>query len=108
MNSDVEKIYQKVSKRLGEASVSAFSEEVIKDLIEDSLLEVYEFLNYSKDNELPDSCLSVAKDLTIIKFNRLGSEGLSSSGYGGNNENYLNDIPLDLKRKLRRYRKLPK
>lgn len=88
--------------------ISNISDELLKDFINDAVIEVKEYCNITDDMELTIGCISIVKDLVIIKVNKLGSEGLSSESYSGVNQSYIEDIPKDIKRKLRRYRKIPR
>ncbi|WP_251860397.1 phage head-tail connector protein [Clostridium sp. Marseille-Q2269] len=100
-----EKILQSLKLRPG---ISNFSDELLKDLISDSYNDVSEFTNLNECDKMPLGCISIVKDLVIIKVNKLGSEGLSSESYSGASQSYIEDIPKDIKRKLRRYRKIPR
>lgn len=86
--------------------IAANSDELLNELIEDSIQDVKDFINYSDDEDIPTGCISIVKELVIIKCNRLGAEGLSSQSASGVSENYSDDIPKVLKKKLYRYRKL--
>ena len=86
--------------------VSNLPDELLEEFILDADQTVKDFINYSEEEELPKGCLSVVKELVIIKCNRLGTEGLSSQSASGVSENYFDDIPKPLKKKLYRYRKL--
>ena len=44
-------------------------------------------------------------DLATIKFNRKGSEGLTSQSNSGSSESYSTDIPLPIQRTLVAHRK---
>lgn len=99
----MEEILSSIKLRPG---ISVNSDELLKDLIKDSIQDVKDFINYSDEEELPCGCISIVKELVIIKCNRLGTEGLSSQNVGGASESYLNDIPKPLKKQLYRYRKI--
>ena len=54
-----------------------------------------------------DSVLELcAQRITIIKLNRLNTEGLVSQSFSGVSENYLNDYPEDIQMILRGKRKI--
>lgn len=99
----MEEILSSIKLRQG---ISVNSDELLKDLIKDSIQDVKDFINCSDEEELPSGCISIVKELVIIKCNRLGTEGLSSQSASGVSENYSDDIPKPLKKKLYRYRKL--
>ena len=56
---------------------------------------------------MPLGCISIIKELVVIKINKLGSEGISSESHEGISQSLIEGIPSDVKMKLRRYRKLP-
>lgn len=99
----MEEILSSIKLRPG---ISVNSDELLEEFILDAEQTVKDFINYSEEEELPKGCLSVVKELVIIKCNRLGTEGLSSQSASGVSENYSKDIPKPLKKKLYRYRKL--
>lgn len=78
---------------------------LLYELIEDTTLEVTEYLNTT---ELSNVAQAIVRDLVIIKYNKLGSEGLSSESYSGVNQSFIDGIPKDIKDRLRRIRKLPR
>lgn len=82
------------------------SDELLKDLIADSIADVKEYVRYSEDEELPSRLKSVVKDLVVPKCNTLGAEGLSSQSSNGISENYHQGIPDSIKIKLNHYRRL--
>lgn len=84
-------------------------EAVLKDMIQDSIVEMKEYLNYDDSEELPKGCLTAVKELTLIRFNQDGAEGLQSeSQSSGGGTTYLNVIPDKVKRIIRKYRRLPR
>jgi len=81
---------------------------LLKDLVQDAITEISDYINLEKGTDLPLGCISVVKDIVIIKVNKLGSEGISSESHEGISQSYIEDMPKDVQRKLRRYRKLPR
>ena len=71
-----------------------------------SYIDTQYYINYSDSEELPSELISAVKELVIIKCNTLGTEGLNSQSSNGVSENYSNDIPKPIKKKLNRYRKV--
>ena len=67
-----------------------------------SVAEVEAYCNRAVDKELE----LTAQKITIIKLNRLNSEGLQSQSYSGITETYLNDYPADILAILNRKRKI--
>lgn len=86
--------------------ISNNNDELLKDLITDTITDIKDYINYSDIEELPTGLISVIKELVIVKCNTLGAEGLNSQSSNGVSENYTNDIPKPIKKKLNRYRKL--
>lgn len=83
-------------------------EPILRELATDSIQEVKDYLNYVDTEELPNSCQSIVREITILRYHRLGSEGVKSEGYSGVSQTYIDDLPPQLKTRLRRYRKLPR
>ena len=101
-----ELIYQVLEGVKLRPGISNNSDELLKDLINDVITDVKDYINYSDSEELPSELISAVKELVIIKCNTLGTEGLNSQSSNGVSENYSNDIPKPIKKKLNRYRKL--
>ncbi len=88
--------------------ISNLSDELLKDFIQDSFNDVSEYINLQEDDEMPVGCISIVKDLAVVKANRIGSEGISSESHEGVSQTYIDDIPKEIKARLRRYRRLPR
>lgn len=88
--------------------LSEMDEKLLLDLIEDAIIDVQDYTNTEEDPIPPKGCISIIKDIVVIKANKLGSEGLSSESYSGVSQSFLDDLPKDLFRKLKRFRKLPR
>ena len=99
------KILESVKLRPG---LSNLSDELLKDFIYDSYNEIVEYINLIEGTEMPVGCISIVKELVIIKVNKLGAEGISSESHEGVSQSYIEDMPKDILRKLRRYRRLPR
>ena len=82
-------------------SVAAFTDEQIGLCLKQSIAEVEAFCNRELDYELE----VIAEKITIIKLNRMGTEGLNNQSFTGVSESYINGYPqeilsvLSLKRK---------
>lgn len=98
-----EQILESIKLRPG---ISNNSDELLKEFILDAIQDVKDFINYSDEEELPAGCISIVKELVVIKCNQLGDEGISGTNASGVSQNYLNDIPKSIKKKLYKYRKL--
>lgn len=53
--------------------------------------------------ELPERLVSAQAALAVVIFNREGAEGESSRAEGGINRSYLDDLPADIRRRLKNY-----
>lgn len=91
---------QKLKLILNKGAEAEAQLQVILDLV------IQEFLDYTNQEEIPAGAEAVIIQMAIISYNRLGSEGLSSQGYSGVSESYLNEYPENIRKQLNRYRKL--
>ena len=84
----------------------------IKNTDEDDLLMMLlgdaegEILDYCNRDVLLPKMESLQRELAIIYYNRMGSEGESSRSEGGVSVSYSTVIPESLKSRLRSYRRL--
>lgn len=83
----------------------------ITDNSKDALLNL--LINQCTDEALDythrdDACdlESVIEQMVVYKYNRLGTEGLSSESYSGISYSYEKDYPVPIQRMLKRYRKI--
>lgn len=81
---------------------------LLLDIIEDSIADVKEYINLSEEDVLPSKAISIVKEIAIIRANKLGSEGLSSESYSGVSQSFIDGLPKDVAKKIRRLRKLPR
>lgn len=98
-----EKILQSIKLRPG---ISNNSDELLLDIIQDAIVEVKDYINCGDSEELSPFCITIVKDLVILRCNKLGAEGLTSQSASGVSESYEEGIPDSIKTKLRRCRKL--
>lgn len=81
-------------------------ESILKDMIQDSITELRGLLNYGDEDELPDGCIPAVKELTLVRFNRDGTEGISSEAQSsGGSTTYMESLPRIVSQTVRRYRK---
>lgn len=78
---------------------------LILDLIEDCFQELKDLTN-NNDLELDKTTEPIIKEMVSIKYNALGSEGLSSESMNGHSQSFLSDLPAPLKRKILNLRKI--
>lgn len=84
-------------------------EMLLIDMIRDSMAELRAMLNYEADEDLPEECSSVVKELVLIRYNRDGTEGIvSESQSSGGSTTYTDQLPDRVKRIIRRHRRLPR
>lgn len=79
---------------------------ILEDMVHDSVLEVRDAINYMEDEELPEACELAVKELTLIRFNRDGTEGIASESNSGVSTSYINELPPSVKRIIYRHRRL--
>lgn len=78
-------------------------DELLNMLLEDAESEILDFCNR---DVLPVKAESLQRELAIIYYNRLGSEGESSRSEGGVSVSYSIDIPESIKSRLMAFRRL--
>lgn len=81
---------------------------LLLDIIDDSIADVKEYINLSEEGILPIKAMGIIKEIAIIRANKVGSEGLSSESYSGVSQSFIDGLPKDTLRKIRRLRKLPR
>ena len=86
---------------LGDTAAN-FSDAQINLCYKMALSEVEEYCNREADIALE----FIAEKITVIKLNRINTEGLASQSYSGVSESYINDYPEDIKAVLNRKRKI--
>lgn len=97
---------RKVLDSLLNRSGMSADESLVEDMLHDSISELRGLLNYEDDEELPDGCIPAVKELTLIRFNQDGVEGISSeSQSSGGSTTYLESLPKTVRQTVRRYRK---
>ena len=89
---------EKLKVRLNEED-----ENLLEQLLEDAEAEI---LDYCKRDTLLPRMLGLQRELAIVYYNRLGSEGESSRSEGGVSVSYSTDIPENIKIRLSSYRRL--
>ena len=76
---------------------------LLEQLLEDAETEILDYCN--RDVLLP-RMIGLQRELAIVYYNRLGSEGESSRSEGGVSVSYSTDIPENIKKRLNSYRRL--
>ncbi|MGL4730331.1 MAG: phage head-tail connector protein [Clostridium sp.] len=96
-------LLEKIKRRSNAASNQ--SDQLIIDLIEETENEILEYINL---DEIPKGLEGTLIELIITKCNRLGSEGIASESFSGVSQSYIDDWSKETKKKLKRFRKLPR
>lgn len=65
-----------------------------------------DFMNYCGRVDLPPQAHNILLQMLLIKYNRLGVEGLASQSFSGISESYIDGYPDEVKKQLNNYRKL--
>lgn len=78
-------------------------EDLLEQLLQDAEAEI---LDYCNRNVLLPRMFGLQRELAIIYYNRLGSEGETSRSEGGVSVSYSTDIPENIKARLSTYRRL--
>lgn len=64
------------------------------------------FLGEGDVVDMPEGLISVLKDIVILYFRLIGSEGKKSEGLGDYSVAYIEDLPITIKKRLYPYRQL--
>ena len=72
-----------------------------ENLIDDAVVIV---LDYTNRDVMVDAMWLYARQLATIAYNREGNEGEASRAEGGVSQSFVEDIPLNIKHSLNRYR----
>ena len=84
------------------AAAANFSDALITLCFKQAAAEVEAYCRRELDYELE----AIAQRITIIKLNRINTEGLASQSYSGVSESYIDGYPADIIAALNRKRKL--
>lgn len=76
---------------------------LLEQILEDAEAEI---LDYTNRDILPERCKALQRELAVVYYNRMGSEGETSRSEGGISVAYSPDIPDNLKARLKGYRRL--
>lgn len=92
---------EKIKLLLGDAAVN-YTDEQLALYYEMASAEVEAYCNRELDKELE----LVAARVTVLKLNRLNTEGLASQSYSGVSESYIDGYPADILAILNRKRRI--
>lgn len=92
---------EEIKLLLGDAA-SNYTDAQISLALKMAMVEVEDYCNRELDSSLELQALKIA----VIKLNRLGTEGLTSQGYSGINDSFIDGYPADIIAVLNRKRKI--
>lgn len=80
------------------------SKDALLELLIDSALQ--EAINYTRNDDIEDTCENTIMAMVVWRYNRLGTEGVDSENYSGVSFGYSADYPELILRPLKAYRKV--
>lgn len=92
---------EEIKLQLGD-SASNYSDALISLVYKQSLAEIEDYCGRDADTIME----YVAQRITVIKLNRINTEGLASQSFSGVNESYIDGYPADILAILNRKRKI--
>lgn len=92
---------EEIKLQLGD-SASNYSDALISLIYKQTLAEVEDYCKRDIDTVLEFT----AQRITVIKLNRIGTEGTAGQSYSGMNETYIDGLPSDIQATLNRKRKI--
>lgn len=92
---------EEIKLMLGDAA-SNFTDAQISLFFRQSLAEVEAYTNREADTILE----LVAEKITVLKLNRINTEGLTATSYSGVSESYIDGYPAEIQSILDRKRKI--
>ena len=92
---------EEIKLQLGD-SASNYSDALIALIYKQTLAEVEDYCKRDIDIVLEYT----AQRMTVVKLNRMGTEGLANQSYSGVSESFLDGYPSDIQATLIRKRKL--
>ncbi|EKZ0882710.1 hypothetical protein FZW87_13965 [Listeria monocytogenes] len=98
-----ETLKAKVLRRLPDFEASGGNALLLDDIIEEACEDT---LNETNREEVTTDLESIAVDIAVLKYNRVGTEGLASDSQSGVSNSYLNDYPETLRRKIAKKKKM--
>lgn len=87
---------------LGIAEIDTTNDNLLQLLINDVTEYLCNITNRT-DLEIPQTLI---RSLTVIKYNQLGSEGLSAETYSGITNTFINGIPEQIKAEIKALRRV--
>lgn len=92
---------EEIKLMLGD-SASNYSDALISLCYKRALAEVEDYCGREADTVME----LLAQDITILKLNRIGTEGISSQSYSGISEGYIDGYPQNIVNALNKKRRI--
>jgi hypothetical protein len=92
----------KLKTRLPEI-VNNYQDKLLTQILEDAEAEI---LDHTNRTVLLPKMEPLQRELAIIYYNRIGSEGVTSQSQGGVSVSYSTDIPEDIRKRIQQYVRL--
>jgi hypothetical protein len=77
-------------------------DELINALIEQAQSE---FLYYCNREDVPATAANLIIEMVLVKYSKLGAEGLASQSFSGISDNFIDGYPANILKALNKYRK---
>ena len=79
-----------------------------KDTLINVLIEQaqFEFKDYCNREDLPTAAVGVINEMVLVKYSKLGAEGLASQSFSGISDSFIDGYPANIIKALNRYRKV--
>lgn len=97
---------REVKALLGIDRYNTDHDEQIEACIKAAALDAAVFCNLDETDELPDGLKNTVIQMAVIKYNRIGTEGLVSESYAGASYSYSDTYPDSVMTALKRHRRL--
>lgn len=94
---------EKLKTRLGVSLLDTTKDDLLNLLLEDAAASIMDFCNREL---LPSTMEPLQRDLAIVYYNRMGTEGESSRSEGGVSVSYETAIPDQIQKRLKAFRLL--
>lgn len=68
-------------------------------------LAMADFMDACHRDDVPDAADSLIADMAVVRYNQMGTEGISSQSAGGVSESMTEDYPARITKRFSRWRK---
>ena len=97
---------REVKTLLGIGKYDTERDEQIEACIKAAAFDAVVFCNLDETDELPDGLKNTVIQMAVIKYSRIGTEGLVSESYAGASYSYSDTYPDSVMTALKRHRRL--